>query len=367
MASRHGPLRGGPDDRQHQAVRRLTWKDHGIRDLLKTPTQETLRWARSGKLTNFVLRSGDDKDLETLCSTGISLAGARWDLSQRIGEWSAAKTEKWLDLMFDHGWEGKGGKPEPILAVSEHHPQLLEKWSKRVPKTWHTRKSWLENTFTLSRGMDPEEVRAWFRVGSNHGGASKLVMEQWFSHSNDEAKCKAVLVAIKESLDEDRHRRRVRGEPPFRDWPWDTTREAAASQGMTDILEWVSSDLPMPTQAALISWVATSRAPISLLEAAKKMNWRVPHHKTEASHRLVNAVLHAHGRPGKTDAISDTGKALIKHLMDEGYGVNLSTEARVVVENPNFPAELTSLIQAAQLRGAQPKAAPLVQAPRRRL
>ena len=359
MASRHGALTGTASERERQALRRLSYANVSeLRTLLSKPSVETSKWARAGQLNEVVLRRGSLEDLRALCAMGAKFAGAHWNQSQSIEEWKPEEVSQWLDLLFERGWEGQGGKPEPLLSVAEFHPGLVDKWSKHAPKVWHNRRNWLGGKLTLTHNLTADRVRAWFRIGGTHAGATKLNLTDWFAQSKENQRYMEVLSALKDCIKEDKQRRRTRGEPPFREWPWAMTRASAAVAGKIEVMEWLSTDLPPPNQAEVIQWIANTAQPLALMEAASKMGWRVPHPKSDGAPLLINSIISQHGRVKGDNCMTSMGVAILMHLLDRNYSVNLTTDALSIVHQDNFPPAVAASLQAAQLWGTQPSFVP---------
>lgn len=355
MASRHGPLTGNASDRERQALRRLSYANSSeITSLLSKPSVEISKWARSGHLNEIVLRRGSLEDLQALCNLGAQFGGAKWHNSHTIDTWKTQEVSQWLDLLFERGWEGMGGKPEPLLSVAEFHPTLVDKWSKQAPKAWHNRRNWLGGALNLSTTITPERVRAWFHIGGTHAGANKLTLVNWFAQSKETDTFIDVLKALRDCLLHDKQRRRTRGEPPFREWPWQLTRSVAASSGKMEVLEWLSQDLPPPSQTDVIQWIATTPTPVALMDMALKMGWRLPHAKSDGACALVNEIIIQHGQGKGGNSLDNIGAELLVHLLNQGYNVNLTPQTSAIVELPTFPASIAASLQASQLNRAAP-------------
>jgi hypothetical protein len=355
MPSRHGPLRGTASDRERQALRRLSYANASeITNLLSKPSVEISKWARGGQLNEIVLRRGSLQDLRALCALGAKFAGSKWNNSHTIADWKTEDVSQWLDLLFERGWDGMGGKPEPLLSVAEFHPVLVEKWSKLAPTAWHNRRNWLGGALNLTPTITPERVRAWFLIGGSHAGANKLALTDWFAQNKEPSIFIDVLSAMRECLTQDKQRRRTRGEPPFREWPWALTRSTAALAGKIEVMEWISQDLPPPNQQEVITWMANTSNPMAFMTAAQGMGWRVPHPKSEEACVLINAILIQQAQGKKDKPVATHTSQILMHLLDLDYRVNLSQQASEIVDQTNFPASIAASLQAAQLRNAQP-------------
>lgn len=371
MKMRHGVLSGSMSERERQAIRRLSYSNASeISAILANPSQETIRWAKSGALNHVVLGRGSLDDLRAIHSMGARFHDAHWDSAGRLYDWKTEDASEWISLLFDRGWSGKGGSPrEPLLEIAEDHPSLIELWKKHAPQAWHTRHNWLAGGFNLDKDVTPERVRAYYAVGGSHAGAHKLDFDGWFAFAKDTDQVVNVLKTIKSVLKEEKERRRVRGEPPYREWPWDKTLESAMKTACIPAIEWLFEDLGAPAQLQMIELIASSRNPLSLLKHGKTHNWRLPSPQSDGASDLVNAILDiswiATGK--QSFALSKCGKEALEYLIENGYRVNLGART-TIFDDPGFPEKLAASFQAAQLQNTC--ITPLVIAgpsPRRRL
>lgn len=369
MAMRHGELSGTMSQRERQAIRRLNYSNASeISAILSNPSQETIRWAKSGALNQVILSKGSLEDLRAIHSLGARFHDARWDNASRIYDWKEKDAAEWLSLLFDRGWSGKGGSPrEPLLEVAEDHPNLIEMWKKHAPQAWHTRHNWLSGGFNVDQNLTPERVKAYYAVGGSHAGAHKLNLNDWFAVTRDPNQFVNVLKTIKSVLKEEKQRRRVRGEPPYREWPWSRTVESAMKNACIPAIEWLFDEFGAPAQSQMIEWIAASRNPLALLEHGQAHNWRLPHPQSDGASDLVNAILDANwiATGKKPSILSSRGKETLEYLLENGYRVNLGAHTSIF-DDPDFPENLAASFQAAQLQNTCITHSVITAAPARR-
>lgn len=302
------------------------WGRYSSKDVLRyvrNPSRESAGWAREGILTRGVLEAGDLPDLIKLAELGGRFHSVSWGNTGRMEEWDADTTRQWLEVMFEHGWDGKGGKPLVLLSVAEHHPELVDMWRKRAPQAWHTRRNWLDGQIVMGRNMDVERIVAWMGVGATHANSERLELDSWMQHSSEDLIVEA-LQGIHKFMREDKTRRRVRGEPAFRDWPWAQTMQMAVNHAKIEVSKCLV-DLHGPlSMEQVIDLVCRSDQPQHAMTQVRQWDWKLPHADDRRGvDFLGQAILlqaRAQARPADREAFA-------LHLIEMGYGGDLPKDA----------------------------------------
>lgn len=316
---------------------------------VKDKDPETAGWARDGWLNTAVLNSGDHEHLRALAAMGATFPSLRWSNPERMQHWNQAQAREWLDILFDRGWDGHTGSRQVILEVAEYHPHLLSLWSTRVPKTWQTRWRWLEGMLTLSPGMTPARVQAELGVGATPGSAAAMGMERWIVQSKPGNGDEAVLHAIHAFMQEDKKRRRVRGEPPFRDWPWEQTLELAIKSGSAHLIEAIVGIKGPMTMEQTMQLVCQSADPLAMLDRVRDKGWKLPTASSKQSGAFVSMAIVEQGKINGWGKPASAREALALRLLEEGYGGTLNASAKAYVDSDRASEALRKHIQHRQL------------------
>lgn len=356
LPMRHGPLQGDAKVRQERAIRSLSWRSHGeLRAVLQNPSSEARQWARSGELARLVMSKGTPSDMRLLAAMDMHIKpGQNWEKAQRCSRWSREDTASWLDILFQHGWTGNGrlepGSVEPLVAIAQHHPDLLAMWKEHAPETWRTRRQWMAGKMGLGDMSSPELARAYLLVGGRFGSPTLENLLEWMNdtglrHKREDAHFTQILEAIDQAEVEDRTRRRHPGDPPVYAWPWSDTAQAAATLGRAGVLEWLTR------HKAKISlnlkqverWLLATSDPAKMVDFIKARQW--PMHEGPQATRFFNRAL-----AGFSNANKSHRTVLLEKLLSQGVKVKLDGPATAAVQL--LPHHLMARIQAAQMRAS---------------
>ena len=350
---------------------------HGAKNKVRMPVSqlllrvreqdaETARWARDGLLTASVMGLGDLEHLRALANMGASFETLRWGDPDRMREWSADTTRQWLTVLFDHGWKGHGSTPEVLLSVAEHHPDLLALWHTRAPQAWQSRHTWLQGALVLHAGMEGKEAVAHLSLGATPARGDRLRLDLWIAQSKED-EASQMLRAIAAFLHQDKRRRRVRGEPPFQDWPWDPTLKAALDHGRMGVVETLV-ELRGPLAAdQTMHLVCKSEDPIAALDQVRRRGWKLPAAGSKHAGRFLSLALTRHALHPNRQQVQSDREALALHLLEEGYGGSLEPAALSYLNSKDASDLLKASYQHRQLECASQPQAVFAVRPRQRL
>lgn len=302
-------------------------------------------------MTRGVLEQGSLSDLLNLVELGGNFQNATWNNSWRVKEWSEDTARQWLEIMFDHGWDGTSGRVEALLNVAQFHPALVEMWARKVPKTWHTRRNWLDGQIIMNHTMTPERMVAWMGVGATHATTERLGLDPWMKQAGEDEVCR-VLLSIHEFMAKDKTRRRVRGEPHFRDWPWAQTLQTAIENAKPDIVKCVVDLCGPASMEQVIRLVARSRNPVEVMGRVRQWGWKLPHPGDKQGVQLLSEAIVQQAGVGNPGADRE---AFAIYLIEQGYGGQLPGHVLDHVEKTASP-RLISEINSGQLRNTTPAA-----------
>lgn len=324
---------------RHSARKELRMPLSQLLARVKEQDAETAGWARAGLLNTAVLNGGQHEHLQALADMGAAFTPLRWSNPERIQQWTLRQTQEWLNILFDRGWDGCTGNKSVILAVAEYHPKLLSTWAKRAPKAWQTRRQWLEGMITMPLDLTAGRLRAWLEVGATPGTVSSMGMDRWIAQSKT-GQGGDVLRAIDAFMKEDKQRRRVRGEPPFRDWPWEQMLELSIQRSQIHLVQ-VIVDLRGPlTAEQTMQLVCQAPDALTMLNAVRERGWKLPAPRSRQAGAFVSMAIMGQIKRGAASSPQPQPEALALQLLEEGYGGELDAHARAYVNSPKASEKL---------------------------
>lgn len=309
---------------EHTALRSFLryLKIHELTQHLKAPSQQVQRWVKAGHVNQLVLEQGSNEDLRALIKYGASF--------EKNESWSVHKgkdisnytTEAWkarIELLFQGGW--KGGKPfDVILETAAHHPKILDLWKKHAPDFWRKRGTYLQNKFNFGANTQPKEVVAMIKLGATmdaqnvvlqvHPRLSYLQKEYGVSAWIEETTLDQHLEmfqAIDQALYDDKHRRRVRGELPFQDFPWIRFHQAALQKGKCQTALYLQTHFPIDWDRTWEHLLLSDKDPAWLWIELKTLNYPLPTPTRKHAQKMIEDAM----RLKKWD--------LVVELLQQGY------------------------------------------------